>query len=217
MCCTAATSRAVLFDADGVLVDSHRGYATVWHRWARLHHLDPSVVLAATHARRPVDTITDVAPHLDAIAEHARLVDYVNELPDAFPVYPDAAPLLQRLPPHRWAVVTSGDAVSVRARLTAGALPLPAVLIDGHAVERGKPDPQGYLLAAAKLGSAPADCVVVEDAPAGVEAARSAGMQVVAVTTSHPATDLHGADVIVESLSQAQPDLLRWMGLEPSA
>jgi len=202
----------VLFDADGVLVDSHHGYRSVWDRWSALHGLDPVAVLAATPARRPVDTIAEVAPHLDPDEEHARLVELVAALPDAFPVFPDAAPLLSRLPADGWAVVTSGDAASVRARLTAGALPVPAVLVDGRSVARGKPDPEGYLLAASLLRVAPVDCVVVEDAPAGVEAARSAGMRVLALTTSHPAADLRAADVVVGSLTEAQPLLLRWVG-----
>ncbi len=204
--------RAVLFDADGVLVDSHAGYASVWDRWSRRHELDPVAVLAATHARRPVDTIAEVAPHLDPRAEHAWLTGLVHDMPEAFPVFADAAPLLAQLPDDWWAVVTSGDARSVRARLTAGGLPLPTVLVDGASVERGKPDPEGYLLAAARLGVEPADCVVVEDAPAGVLAGRAAGMRVVALTTSHPAADLAGAgaDVVVASLAGAAPELLAW-------
>jgi len=204
-------ARAVLFDADGVLVDSHSGYRVVWERWSRLHGLDPVSVLASTHARRPVDTIAAVAPHLDAVAECARLVAYVAELADAFAVYPDAHELLGRLPAHRWAVVTSGDAASVRARFTAGALPLPAVLVDGAAVSRGKPDPEGYLVAAARLGARPADCLVVEDAPAGIDAGRRAGMTVLALTTSHEPDQLRRADVVVDSLTQAQPHVLAWM------
>jgi sugar-phosphatase len=203
--------RAVLFDADGVLVDSDRGYRTVWERWSRLHGLDPRAVLAATHARRPLDTIADVAPHLDAPAEYARLVDYVAECADAFPVYPGAAALLAQLPPHRWAVVTSGDAHSVRARLQVGGLPLPAVLVDGQAVSRGKPDPEGYLLAAERLGVEPSDCLVVEDAPAGIRAGREAGATVLALTTSHDAEELRDADVVVDSLAHAQPHILAWM------
>ena len=205
------TGRAVLFDADGVLVDSRKGYRAVWERWAYLHGLDPVSVLAATHARRPVDTIADVAPLLDAVAEYARLVAYVGELADAFAVHPDAAGLLGRLPALRWAVVTSGDAASVRARLTAGALPLPAVLVDGAAVSRGKLDPEGYLLAAAQLGARPADCLVVEDAPAGIDAGRRAGMTVLALTTSHAPDQLRHADVVVDSLTRAQPHVLAWM------
>lgn len=209
---TETTSgRVIVFDADGVLVDSHAGYAVVWDRWSTLHGLDPAVVLAATHARRPVDTIADVAPHLDAAAEYARLVEYVNEMPSAFPVFADAAALLAHLPADRWAIVTSGDADRVRERLRAGGLPVPAVIVDGTAVERGKPDPEGYLLAAQRLATPAAACLVVEDAPAGLAAARAAGMTTVGLTTSHPADALTTADRVFDSLHQAQPHLLRWM------
>lgn len=204
-------SRMILFDADGVLVDSHAGYASVWDRWARYHHLDPVAVLAATHARRPIDTIAEVAPHLDPVLEYARLAEHVDEMPEAFPVFPDAAALLARIPSRQWAVVTSGDATRVRARMTAGALPLPTVLVDWASVQRGKPDPEGYLLAASQLGADPRDCLVVEDAPAGVRAARSAGMQVIALTTSHSPTEMREADHVVSSLTEAQPQLLSWV------
>ncbi|MFD0483360.1 HAD-IA family hydrolase [Kineococcus sp. GCM10028916] len=207
-------ARAVLFDADGVLVDSHAGYRSVWDRWSALHGLDPVLVHAATHARRPVDTIAAVAPHLDPGAEHTRLREFVEELPGAFPVFPDAAPLLAALPAESWAIVTSGDAGTVRARLRAGALPVPTVLVDGSAVAVGKPHPEGYLLAAQLLGVASGDCLVVEDAPAGIEAGRAAGMRVLALTTSHPAADLAAAHVVVGSLSQASPHLLTWASPE---
>jgi len=208
---SASNDRAILFDADGVLVDSHGGYRAVWERWSQLQGLDTEVVLTATHARRPVDTIAEVAPHLDAAAEYARLITYVQDLPESFPVFPDAAPLLAQLPLNRWAVVTSGDAERVRARLAAGGLPLPAVLVDGAAVTHGKPAPEGYLLAARQLGTSPLDCLVIEDAPAGVHAARAAGMRVVALTTSHEAAVLHDADLVVDSLAQAQPTIMAWM------
>jgi sugar-phosphatase len=208
---TTSANRAILFDADGVLVDSHARYRNVWEQWSRLRGLDPAVVLAATHARRPVDTIADVAPGLDAIAEYAVLVDLVNELPDAFSVFPDVAGLLERLPTDRWAIVTSGDADRVRAHLRAGGVTAPLVLVDGPAVTRGKPDPEGYLLAARLLGVRAEHCLVVEDAPAGIEAGLAAGMKVVAVTTSHPAQELTRADVVAPSFTAARSALLAWM------
>ena len=207
----APSGPAVIFDADGVLVDSHGAYRDVWYRWALLHALDAEAVLAATHGRRPVETVAEVAAHLDAEVEYARLRQYVQEIGDAFPVFPDAAALLAQLPPSRWAIVTSGDAATVRTRLRAGGLPVPCVLVDGHAVGRGKPDPEGFLLAADLLGVSAAQCLVVEDAPAGVQAARSAGMAVLALTTSHDAGDLVAADVVVTSLTEAAPHLVAWI------
>lgn len=212
---TTPGPRAVLFDADGVLVDSHRAYRSVWERWALLHRLDVAAVLAATHARRPVDTVAEVAPALDPVAEHARLVGFVADLLDGFPLFPAAAGLLTAVPAGRWAVVTSGDADTVRARLTAGGAPLPAVLVDGHAVTRGKPDPEGFALAAARLGAAPRDCLVVEDAPAGVRAGKDAGAVVLALTTSHEASALRGADLVLPSLDLAAPHVLAWSAGRP--
>lgn len=203
--------RAVLFDADGVLVDSHAGYEQVWDRWSRLHGLDPAAVLEATHARRPVDTIADVAPQLDPVAEYARLVGFVAAMPGAFPLFADTVALLEALPADRWAIVTSGDADRVRERLDAGGAPVPGVLVDGAAVERGKPDPEGYLLAAQRLGAAAEDCLVVEDAPAGLRAAPAAGMRAIGLATSHAAEALSDADVVHGSLAEAGPEVLAWL------
>jgi sugar-phosphatase len=200
----------VLFDVDGVLVDSHRAYRHVWDRWALLHGLDVDVVWAATHARRPAETVAEVAPELEAEAEYLRLKSFVRQLGDVFPVFPDAAPLLATLTPGSWGIVTSGEASTVRARLRAGGLPVPELLVDGHAVRRGKPDPEGYLSAAADAGVPPHRCLVVEDAPAGVQAARRAGMSVVAVTTSHAPEQLAEADVVVPGLSDVEPHLRAW-------
>ncbi|WP_110241463.1 HAD-IA family hydrolase [Nocardioides gilvus] len=206
-----ASSRAILFDADGVLVDSHAGYRNVWGRWSRLRGLDPAVVLKATHARRPLDTIAEVAPQLDAVAEYELLVGLVNELPDSFPLFPDAPAFLEELPPTSWAIVTSGNADRVRSRLQAGRAHQPSVLVDGASVVHGKPHPEAYLLAARRLGVGPEHCVVVEDAPAGVEAGLAAGMTVLALATSHSVADLGHAHLIVPSIATARPVLRSWM------
>lgn len=210
-------ARAVLFDADGVLVDSHAGYRQVWDRWSELHELDPDAVHAATHGRRVLDTLADVAPHLDARAEVVRLGQLVDDDPDAFSLYPAVPALLAQLHPQRWAVVTSGDDHRVVDRLRAGGAPVPDVVVGGASVARGKPDPEGYLLAARLLGVAPADCVVVEDAPAGVGAGRAAGMPVIALTTSNPASALADADLVVGSLADAAPHLLAWVRAQAPA
>lgn len=208
-------ARAVLFDADGVLVDSHAGYRRVWDRWSAVHGLDPDAVHAATHGRRVLDTLDEVAPHLDAASEVARLTQLVDSDPDAFSLYPAVPALLAQLHPQRWAVVTSGDDFRVRDRLRAGGAPVPDVVIGGAAVTRGKPDPEGYLFAARLLGVSPADCVVVEDAPAGVSAGRAAGMRVIALTTSNPASAFPDAGdaadlLVVPTVADAAPHLLSW-------
>jgi len=114
---------------------------------------------------------------------------------------PGAHALLSALPADRWAVVTSGDRPVAEHRVRHVGLPVPTVMVCGDEVARGKPDPEGYLAAAAKLGIAPADCVIVEDAPSGVEAAHNAGMRVIAVTTTHSAAEVSAADAVTDTLS----------------
>ncbi|RKS68475.1 sugar-phosphatase [Motilibacter peucedani] len=210
---TGPARRAVLFDVDGVLLDSYAVYRAVWDRWAGDHGLDPAAVWSETHGRRGLDTITTVAPHLDAAAELDRLQGYLAEQAPTMPAYPGAASLLSALPAGSWAVVTSGVDELVRASFAAAGVPAPGVVVDAHRVERGKPDPQGYLLAARELDVPPESCVVVEDAPAGVTAGRAAGMAVLGVATTHPPAALlaAGAARVVADLPTAAPLLVAWV------
>lgn len=93
------------------------------------------------------------------------------------------------------------------ARLRACGLPDPPLLVAADEITRGKPDPEGYLTASARLGRRPAECVVVEDAPAGVAAARAAGMACVALTTTHVAEAVAGAALVVPSLAELRVDV----------
>jgi mannitol-1-/sugar-/sorbitol-6-phosphatase len=191
--------RAVLFDLDGVLVDSSRYIEELWRQWARARGLSPEPFLRVCHGRRALETIRLAAPHLDAEAE---IDAFVPESPDSEILEPieGAARLLQQLPSGSWAVATSGTRPTATARLRVAGLPLPDVLVCAEDVVRGKPFPDVYLIAAAKLRVPPADCLVVEDAPAGIQAARSAGMRVLAVTTTHQSQDLNG-DVYAATLA----------------
>ena len=108
--------------------------------------------------------------------------------------------------------MTSCSPALAVARLAAGGLPAPRVCVTADQVVRGKPDPEGYLRAAALLGAAAADCVVVEDAPAGVAAGRAAGMPVIAVLTSHGRSELAGAQAFVADLSGVREVAARWRG-----
>ncbi|MEU8217191.1 HAD-IA family hydrolase [Micromonospora taraxaci] len=200
-----------MFDVDGVLVDSYPAYRRIWSRWATLRHLDPDLVWSHTHGRRPVDTITVVAPHLDADTEYRLVREIMAAEGDAFPVYPDAAAVLSLLDGHLWGVVTSGRRPTVMQRLRAGGLPDPPVLVDSSQVRRGKPGPEGYLRAAHRLETPAANCLVVEDAPAGIEAARAAGMTVIAVRTTHPVHELTAAHHCVDTLSDTVPLLTNWL------
>jgi sugar-phosphatase len=180
----------LLFDLDGVLVDSTECVTRTWRAWARAKGLDPATILAIAHGRRTIDTIRLVAPQLAAEAEAATLAQ--SEAQETVGVHevPGARDLLQALPPMAWAVITAGIRAVATLRLRHTGLPTPGVLIAAEDLRRGKPDPEGYLAAAARLHVPPADCVVVEDAPVGLEAARAAGMRAIALTTTHAAAQL---------------------------
>jgi len=195
------TCEALLFDLDGVLVDSIMSVEHTWRLWAVRHGLDLDAILSAAHGRRAVDTVHLVAPHLDAAAEVVALAAQEATATQGLSEVAGASSLLAGLPPDRWAVVTSGDRPVAEHRLQHVGLPMPRVMICGDEVSRGKPDPEGYLAAAAKLGIAPGACVVVEDAPSGIEAAHNAGMRVIAVAATHTPERLQAADAVIETLS----------------
>jgi mannitol-1-/sugar-/sorbitol-6-phosphatase len=192
---------AILFDLDGVLVDSAARIELQWRRWAERRGRDPSAFLQVCHGRRAVETIRLAAPDLDAAAEVARF-DLGDELVNE-PLRPihGAERVLGALPAGAWAVATSGPRASAVARLRHAGLPLPTVLVCAEDVQCGKPGPDVYLRAAAGLVVEPGRCLVLEDAPAGLEAAAAAGMTALGVTTTHPAAALATAVLI--------PDLTR--------
>jgi sugar-phosphatase len=192
-------SKAVLFDLDGVLVDSTGHVEQQWRRLAMSRGLQPEPFIRVCHGRRALETIRLAAPELDAEAEVAafRPDDGSDDLSLA-PVE-GALRLLQKLPAGTWAVGTSGPRAAATERLHRAGLPVPSVLVCAEDVRHGKPSPDVYLLAAAGLGVPPSECLVIEDAPAGVEAARAAGMKVVALTTTHRVEELR-ADACTASL-----------------
>lgn len=183
--------KAILFDLDGVLVDSTGYVEQQWRRWATAKGLAPEPFLKVCHGRRALETIRLAAPHLDAEAEVAAFrPDDTGWAGLSLGPVEGAQTLLARLPVGSWAVATSGARIVAKERLERAGLPVPAVLVCAEDVLHGKPSPDVYLMAALSLGVAPADCVVIEDAPAGIEAARSAGMKVIALTTTHPIAQL---------------------------
>jgi sugar-phosphatase len=190
----------VLFDCDGVLVDSRAAGEAAWTTWAQRRGLDPLVVLDGIHGRRSVESVARfVAPAAvtDAVAELDAL-----ELAGAgdTAAIPGAAELLLGLPRDRWAVVTSAPEPLARARLSAAGLPEPPVLITSEQVAAGKPAPDPYLAAAAGVGVPPGAAIVVEDTPAGIAAARSAGVRSVVGVGA----DATGADVGVRDLRELE-------------
>ena len=193
--------RAILFDLDGVLVDSRRCVELVWHAWAAERGLDPAPFLAVAHGRRISETIRMVRPDMDAAAE-AAVLDAMEETETrGLAPFPGAAALRGVLGESRHAIVTSGSRAVATLRLTTAGLAIPPVFVTASDVRRGKPDPEGYRLAAGRLGVPPAECVVVEDSPPGVAAGKAAGMRVIAVLTTHAREQLALADVRLGALA----------------
>ncbi|MBN1978632.1 MAG: HAD-IA family hydrolase [Anaerolineae bacterium] len=193
--------QAVIFDLDGVLVDSTVVVEGTWRRWAASHGLDFERIMQVAHGRPARDTVRLVAPHLDAETEAARLAAEEAHQTDGLLRIEGAVQLVDSLPKGRWAVATSGTRAIATTRLAFAGVTIPAVLVTADDVERGKPDPQAYALAAERLGVSPESCIVIEDAPAGIQGARAAGMVVVAVATTYPREALHAADAVVERLA----------------
>lgn len=191
---------AILFDLDGVLVDSATLVERTWRRWALEHDLDPEHVLAMAHGRRTQETVALVAPHLSAVEEGAALSASEAHTTDGIHEISGARELVEKLPRDSWAIVTSGTRAVATTRIRHTGLPMPDVLICADEIARGKPDPEGYLAAAHQLGVSPARCVVIEDAPAGLEAARAGGMRSIGVIGTYPAEALAIADHVVENI-----------------
>ncbi len=195
---------AILFDLDGVLIDSTSCIVRLWQNWADDHALDINEIMQNAHGIRTIDTMKIVAPQLDAVKE-AQLFEE-REAQDTEGVFAiaGAAQILAALPQDTWAIVTSGTQALVRARLKKTNLPIPVHLVTANDVSQGKPDPQPYLLGARRCGVAAARCVVLEDAPAGVTAGKRAGMRVIGITSTHTREELlaQDADLVLDQLSQ---------------
>lgn len=193
---------AVLFDMDGVLVDSLGQIIAQLRAWSESHGLNADEVVRISHGRTDVDVVRLAAPHLDVAKEVAAIQEQeVMAARDIRPK-PGALEFVASLSEADipWAVVTSGCTRVARARLEAGGFPVPSVLITSDDVTAGKPDPQGYLLAAQRIERRPDRCLVVEDAPAGVSAGRAAGARVLGVIGTVSPAEL-SADAHVGTLA----------------
>jgi sugar-phosphatase len=187
---------AVLCDMDGTLVDSTASVERQWRRWAVRHGLDPEPILKVAHGRRAQETMREVAPHLASDSAAARFDEEEAEDREGVAAIAGAAAFLAQLPPSQWAVVTSANRPLAIDRLATAGLSVPAILVGADDVVHGKPDPEGFLLAARLLGVAPERCLVIEDTPFGLRAGRAAGMQVLAIATTFPPALLEGAPCI---------------------
>ena len=193
---------AVLFDMDGTLLDSTACVEGIWRRWAARKGFNAEYVLQHIHGRRGVETIAIVARELNAAAEVAELMEEEMRVLQGITRIAGAAELLAALDARgqRWGVVTSAPRDLALAKIAQVELPEPKLLICAEDVADGKPHPAPYLAAAAQLGCEPAQLVAIEDAPAGIASARSAGMTVIALRTTRSDEALTGVDLIVNDL-----------------
>jgi mannitol-1-/sugar-/sorbitol-6-phosphatase len=200
---------AVLFDMDGVLVDSTPAVERVWTSWALEHGLLPDEVVRRGHGRPSLATIIELLPSGDHEAENREVER--REIEDVADVValPGALQLLQSIPPQRWAVVTSATQRLAKVRLRVAGLPVPEHLVTSDSVQRGKPFPDPYLKGAEILGVAPGDCVILEDAASGIRSGKAAGARVLGLLTTSREDELlsAGADWIAENLSSLSLDL----------
>jgi mannitol-1-/sugar-/sorbitol-6-phosphatase len=197
---------AVLFDLDGVLVDSTRSVDRQWRAWARERGVDEDKVMAIAHGVRSLEVIRAVAPHLDAEFEVRGLEKREADDRDGVVVMPGAVELVNSLPEGLWCVVTSGSRHLATARLKLAGIPIPKVMVTADDVANGKPHPEPYLKGSELLGINPAEGLVIEDAPAGIRSAHAAGMKVIALASTYPASALHEADAVIEKLQWIHVD-----------
>lgn len=183
---SSKTYAAFLFDMDGTILTSIKAAERVWSTWAEKHHLDLASFLPTIHGRRAVDTIASLQlPNIDPELEAAAIT--LAEIDDVAGIeaIAGAHDFLTALPIDRWAVVTSAPRLLALRRIAAAGLPLPNCLISADEVSQGKPAPDCFLLAAKRLGVAIEDCLVFEDAPAGIQAAETAGANLLVITATH--------------------------------
>jgi mannitol-1-/sugar-/sorbitol-6-phosphatase len=195
--------RAFLFDMDGVLVDSTPAVARVWTAWANRFGLDPAEVVRQAHGRPSIATIRELLPSADHHAENQAIEKAEIEDIEDVVALPGTIQLLSALPADRFAVVTSATGALAIVRLRAAGFAIPKHLVTSDDIQRGKPNPEPYLRGARILGLSPTDCVVIEDAPAGIQSGKAAGSRVIALRTTAPDSALRdaGADWIVTDCS----------------
>jgi len=192
---------ALLFDLDGVLIDSTPAVSRVWRQWAIERGFDPTEVITRAHGRPSLTTVREYLPNADHTAENRELERREMEDIEGVVVLPGARELLQSLPPDRWTIATSCTRPLAGVRLRAAGLPIPDQMVTSTDVTHGKPHPEPFLMAASKLGFPASQCIVLEDAPAGIRAGKAAGCRVLGIRTTFPESELHeaGADFVLDS------------------
>lgn len=206
---------AVLFDLDGVLIDSTPAVTRVWAGWAREHGLDPDEVVHRAHGRPSIESIRELAPDADAELENRDVERREIADLDGIVPLPGALHLLSTLPPGKWAIATSGTRDLATVRIHAAGLPVPAKIITATDITFGKPNPEPYQKAAALLGLPADQCIVLEDVPAGIRAGKAAGARVIALRTTVRDEQLRGAgaDFVVDSCADLEVESFSSDGL----
>lgn len=198
--------KGFLFDLDGTLVDSLAVVERSWQFWAESYGVDPDAVLAYIHGKQAITTLRHFMPgksESEIQAEFLRLEHIEATDLDGIQALPGAVELLEHLDANAipWAIVTSGSIPVAHARHRAAGLPKPAVFVTAEQVQRGKPQPDAYLLGAQLLGLKPEECLVVEDAPAGVQSGLAAGCLVAAVNVPPETPELLEVDFVLTTLT----------------
>jgi sugar-phosphatase len=188
--------KAVLFDMDGTLVDSTRVVELAWGWWAARHHLALQTVLSFSHGRPTIATMEHFFPSRDHTEELKEMNHYEETQLEGIVAVPGAAQVVHALQDHPWGIVTSAWRKLAEARIIAAGLPLPNVIVPVDEIRNGKPEPEGFLHAAERLGVAPEACLAFEDTRPGIDAGLNAGMQVVGLLTTVPAEALRHRPLI---------------------
>jgi sugar-phosphatase len=198
---TEISCSALLFDLDGVLIDSTPAVSRVWSQWAKERGFDPAEVVAYAHGRPSLTTVRKYLPMADYQAENREVERREMTDVDGVVLLPGARELLESLPAERWTIATSCTRPLAEVRLRAAGLPVPERLVTSTDVTQGKPHPEPFLKAAAKLGFPASECIVLEDVPAGIRAGKAAGSRVIAFRTTIQETELRraGADWILDN------------------
>jgi sugar-phosphatase len=212
---------ALLFDLDGVLINSTPAVARVWRQWAIERGFNPEEVVARAHGRPSLTTVKEYLPHADHEAENKEVERReIADLEGVVPL-PGALDLLRSLPSGRWTIVTSCTRPLAEVRIKAAGLPQPAKLITSNDIQQGKPHPEPFLKGASVLGFPAGECIVLEDVPAGVKAGKAAGARVIAFTTTVEGKELvnSGADWVLRSCADLRivdPGSQLTLGLQQS-
>ncbi len=196
--------KGVLFDMDGILISSLGSVERSWTRWAHMRGIDPAYAISVAHGRRAIETVAELRPDLDSVAELKVIEDFEVEDNEGLTVLPGVLNLLAALPKGAWTVVTSATERLARVRLAVGGIPVPDRIVTADQVKLGKPNPAPFLAGAALLGIQPGQCVVFEDSSSGAKAGRAAGCTVVATTFSHTVESLEAAHYLVSDLTDVR-------------